>query len=648
MSDLAGAHDDEHGEEVMEEGIVDAALAAGLDASAVEALRETAAVNDLDYKLDRWLVNGRSRATVAMVFENDRRMGRSLRLLLKVPATDDTGIRLTKTEYALHSRAYAEASAEFAKAHLTKPAREPVRLGGGRFLTFQHVAGDDLESVEVLTVLLDSVLGTPSEETAGTACTSAEFAGICGTLVSGVLGGWNGRPLTARGELTVAEFLRLHIQDQLEPGGRLHALSREHRTDLIEIAGESRPLVNPFALARGALFGDRRLVRALVGRTHGDLHTDNALVRVRPAIDAAAFHLIDLALYESEGPVTRDPAHLLLYILARRMDTLSASQREALLDYVLAPDERLAGRLPNWLVEVITSLDRAFLGWLEGSGLQPEWRRQRLLSLAGCAMLFLGRKSTNREDHPWFMRLAARAADRFAAMPGVPAPDPDAAPPVAERPPAWRSLPEPLPVTWLSGLLRPRTAARTAARTAVELHLVPYPPLELPAATRPEALEERLLTAGRDARLFGEEEKVDQEDPAVAAGSSGAGLALTRTGQLSAWTGLPHDEWGPVLDRDDLAERLRTLLDALLRVPRPGSADFGIALGIETGGLVVSAGHAHAPPHDATRPRRMAGPPRLLADEILARHELASRGSEVADALVERLLTAFYRGADER
>ncbi|MFG3248883.1 hypothetical protein [Streptomyces sp. NPDC048187] len=634
----------------MEEAIVGSTLAEGLDAATVEALTETGALHKREYDLYKWLVNGRSQAPVALVDMTDHRARRTQRLLLKVPATDDTGIRLTETEYARHRRAYDEAPPEFAKAHLTEPS-EPVRLGGGRFVTFQTVAGDDVESVEVLTVLLNSVLSTTAEDATGVSCTSTDFATLCGTVVSGVLESWNGSPRTARKKLTVAEVLRLHLHDQLEPGGRLHALSTEHRTDRIEIAGEGRSLVNPFALARGALFGDERVVRALVGRTHGDLHTDNVLVPVpartangrprSPDTEAKAFHLIDLALYESEGPMTRDPAHLLLYILARRMDTLSASQQEALLDHVIAPDARLAGRLPNWLVEVIDSLDGAFSGWLHGSGLQSEWRRQRLLSLAGCAMLFLGRKSTRPEDRPWFLRLAARAADRFVDTTGLPGGTPQAAPPLVVGPPAWRSLPEPLRVTWLSGLVPPRTAARTA----VEMHLVPHPPLERPPATRLKTLREALVAAGREARLFTQDEEVrDDGDPGVAAGASGAGLAVTRTGQRSAWTGLPRNEWGAVLNRDDLATRLRGLLDALLRVPAPGAEQCGIALGVETGGLVVSTGPVHA----EARPRRTAGPLRLPADKVLSRQELASRGSAVVDELVERLLLAFDWGTDAR
>ena len=163
------------------------------------------------------------------------------------------------------------------------------------------------------------------------------------------------------------------------------------------------------------------MIPALVGRCHGDLHTDNVLVRVGLVIDGTDFHLVDLALYEPGGPVTRDPVHLLLYILARRMDVISAAQQSVLIDALLAPERADAGLLPGWLADVIREVDGASLAWLKGTGLQPEWRRQRLLSLAGCAMLFLGRTSTRREDLHWFLRLAARAAAAFlAATTGMP------------------------------------------------------------------------------------------------------------------------------------------------------------------------------------------------------------------------------------
>ncbi len=153
------------------------------------------------------------------------------------------------------------------------------------------------------------------------------------------------------------------------------------------------------------------------GRCHGDLHTDNALVRVRPHIDTEDYFLIDTALYEQVGPMTRDPMHLLLYIVARSMETITApAQQSALIELLLDPVHGPAHLLPSWLSTLIKQVDAEIMAWVEPSGLAQRWREQAALSLAACAMLFLGRTSTRTEDKPWFLRLAARAVARFAAL----------------------------------------------------------------------------------------------------------------------------------------------------------------------------------------------------------------------------------------
>jgi hypothetical protein len=392
---------------------VAAELAAGLGEPAVMALAEIAGASGRVYELDRWLGNGRSRARVAIVRETDRRTGSSRRLVLKRTAPGSPVERLA--EVARQGDAYAGAPGDFAKAHLARPVHDAHRVGDGGWLTFAEIAGDDIERFTELTVLLNAMLDGAAEP----GCDPGTFARACGGVVGGILSEWTGRPRIAPERFTVERFLRAHVLDQMAPGGRLHALSLRYASDEINVPGEPEPLPSPFALARGAYSGGTPVIPALVGRCHGDLHTDNVLVRVSPAIDGTDFHLVDLALYEPDGPVARDPVHLLLYILARRMDVLSAAQQSVLIDVLLAPERADTRLLPGWLADLVREVDGASLAWLKGSGLQPEWRRQRLLSLAGCAMLFLGRTSTRREDLDWFLRLAARAAAAFLAAPAA-------------------------------------------------------------------------------------------------------------------------------------------------------------------------------------------------------------------------------------
>jgi len=387
----------------MSHGQVAAALAAGLGGPAAAALAEFAQTCQRDYELDRWLANGRSRAPVAVVLESDHRTGSARRLVLKVTTA-------AQAEVLRQHQARAQAPAEFADAHLARYAHEPQRVGDGTWLSFQDVAGDDIESVEVLTVLFNAMLDGSAGEAR---CDPATFAGVCGAVIGGILNGWTGRPRLAPERYTVARFLHSHVLDQLAPGGRLLALSARYDRDTIEVPGEPGPLPNPFALARGTYQGATPVIPALTGRTHGDAHGDNILVRVLPEIDGTDFQLVDLALYQPDGPVTRDPVHLVLYLLARRLEVVSPAQQSALITVLLDPQRADGKLLPGWLADLIHAVDGACLAWLKGSGLQPEYRRQRLLSIAGCALLFLGRTSTRPEDHGWFLRLSARAAAAF-------------------------------------------------------------------------------------------------------------------------------------------------------------------------------------------------------------------------------------------
>ena len=658
----------------MRHGPVDEELAEGIGAAAAQALAEIAEVFGREYELRRWLVNGRSRAPVAVVRETDHRQGRSRLLVLKVP-TAERPMR-PWSEVQRHLDAFTQLPdqpRQFANAHLSRIAADPQRAGDGSWIVLQSIAGDDIERVEVLTVLLNEMLDEPGRAR----CTAQTFADCCGAVVSGLLGDWAGRPY-APARLTVAEFLRRHILDQLEPGGRLHGWSAEHAGGEVEVPGEGRPLVNPFALARGAYFGADPVVPALVGRCHGDLHTDNVLVQVRPRLDVTRFHLIDLALYAPADPVTRDPAHLILYILARRMDVLSAQQRSAVIDTLLDPDASGRESLPGWLSGILAAVDGAFSAWLAGTGLQPDWRRQRLLSLAGCAMLFLGRKSTRDEDYPWFLRLAARAADKFvtdlsdgdrngtltaapvAAQLGQRAASRVASRPALEQPPLEQRAAVP-------GAARPAATSRLAGvpgvkfrgRALLEVHLAPARPGD---DAGPDGVNDNpndklndnpngelngeLAAHGRAARLFGPEEDVRAVGDATVATAGGAGLTVRPDGQRSAWQPLPQDGRGAVLDRADLAGRIAVMLQALAALPvTPKSASANLTVAVSPA-VPVSAGSVDDLPRTRREPDSMqpigfvTGVPVSLA-ELAA--EPRAEAPRLADMLADMLMSQHLR-----
>jgi hypothetical protein len=609
----------------MSEELVDGELLKGIGEPAGQALVDAARLMRRTYALDRWLNKGRSRAPVAVVIERDLHAKRSRRLVFKVIVSDPAQPG-DPAEYTRHRAAYEEAPDEF-RRYLTVPEDVPIRVGDGQWITFQSIAGDATE----LTVLLNSMLRVRGQ-TPIVACDSRTFAEACGVVVAGVLHEWNGLPQVIGTRQTVDEFLRQHVHGQLEPGGRLHALSRRHPGTTIELPGEQQPLANPVALARGEYFGGQQIVRTIVGRAHGDLHTDNILVKTRPRIDPRAFSLIDFADYESSGPLTRDPVHLILYILARRMDVISDHQKTALIESLIDPQGTDPALLPPWLQSVIERVEEAAAAWLAGSGLEPEWHQQRLLSLVGCGLLFLGRTSTSPHDHEWFLRLAARAAAAYAELNGTGLAgnaDPAAPTDRADLRIGWRRLPADLPTTWLADM---RGQPRRVAPGTVEVHVVPVDrDLRIPAH-RLLAITEELTAIGRSAGL---------------SAAAGGGLGAQPGGQRSAWTPLPFDDLGAVLDEDDLTARIAALLSAIAQINTQYTGEVGIAVGVATAGLLAEGRVADLPRTQggpAERGWTTRRPVRLAARDALSFTYLDVRPREVAAELAARVITGFRQG----
>ncbi|MEU4744371.1 NACHT domain-containing protein, partial [Actinosynnema sp. NPDC023658] len=343
----------------------------------------------------------------------DRTERRTTKLVLKTVGTAEEPI--AEAEFARHRRALREAPASFAEAHLAALWGDPIRVGDGMWITLQVVAGDGADEIEPMAVLLDHALGRTAEGTPPRRAIDIDpdvFARTCGEVVGAILREWSGSP-HAPDAVGVADFLGAHLGDHLTDPERLLPYVRRYPDRNIVLDGAD-PLPNPLALARGTYFAREPLVHVLSVRSHGDLHSDNVLVVARPRVDSGQFFLIDLAGYERQGPSTRDPTHFVLHLIARNLDDVSTRHRDRLIDLLLDPDDPLAPNLlPAWLVKAVTAVHSACHRWAAGGRMETERRTQALLSLVGCALRIMGRKSTREEDKPWFLRLAARAAAKY-------------------------------------------------------------------------------------------------------------------------------------------------------------------------------------------------------------------------------------------
>jgi hypothetical protein len=392
---------------------IDEQLRDGLGPKKAQALSQWAQMERLRFQLGRWLVNGRSRALVALVTENDEHNRTTRKLLMKVSSVADQAF--DQVEYTRHRDAVKE-SPVFAAEHLAQLVHQPLRVGDGSWITFQTIAGKNFDHVQVLTVLLRRALDRTPDEAGMPQFSAQDIAAACVAVVKGVLHNWTQTPYFGqKPPITVREFFKLHLPlGHLEPGGRLYDRAQLFQGDEVTLPGERQSLPNPYAAGQGRYFGDLAFIQPLRGRTHGDLHTDNALVRIRPELDPSHYYLIDNARYSSEGPLTRDPVHLVLYVVSRTSDTLSDPQKDALIELLLNPATGPADLVPGWLAVLVTGVHKETSDWIEPSGLATEWQDQSLLSLAACSLMFIGRDSVRDTDKPWYLRLGARALQAFA------------------------------------------------------------------------------------------------------------------------------------------------------------------------------------------------------------------------------------------
>jgi hypothetical protein len=382
---------------------LDQPLADGLGPDAAEALRTWAGIRGSRLSLRRWFPNGRSGALVGVVYEDNKYDG-GQQLVLKLDQVDSR--RYDAAEYARHRSAVAEAG-DFAD-HLSELVHEPIAVSDGRVITFQKVVAGSLEDARVLSTLLDAARA-PGKHAARV------LSETCAHVIESVLTEWTVQPHFAK--LSVPDFLAACLADRLVPGKPLHNLVSTTANDqMLPLDREESLLVNPFALfADGPLTAGLTVQAAMTGKAHGDLHTENVLIPVANRQDPGpSFWLIDLARYESKGPLARDPAHLMLYVAARALPDLTADQADVLLKLLLDPDCEAGHLLPGWLVDAVTAMHTAGLPWARGRGLGTEWRQQTRLAIVACALMFTVRKSMTSAEQLWFLRLAAHGATAIA------------------------------------------------------------------------------------------------------------------------------------------------------------------------------------------------------------------------------------------
>ncbi|MGM7442605.1 5'-methylthioadenosine/S-adenosylhomocysteine nucleosidase family protein [Streptomyces tunisiensis] len=209
----------------------------------------------------------------------------------------------------------------------------------------------------------------------------------------------------------------------------------------------------------------------------------------------------------------------------------------------------------------------------------------------------------------------------------------------------WQPLDQPAEVSWRKDLVP--GSAYTSGPSLLELHLVPVPVANRVPAVRMQKLAAELVDLGRSEGFFTSLERVEAHESAEMVVVSvtdprgrSAGLAITRSGQRSAWESLPHPGLTYVLDKEQARERITALLTLLMAVDGPTAPSYAPAAAIENTRLVTVERLSEVNPHSASL-RTTDAPIEALPEEAVTAAVIASRGPELAEELTARLIYSF-------
>ncbi len=306
-------------------------------------------------------------------------------------------------ETARHHDALDDSPRPFAEKHLVPVAFERVACPDGTVVVGFDVAAGRLSCLQLA-------------DLKGQALVDA-----CATVRAGVLEKWTGPRYDKVTGKSWPELLRRELRGErsLRAWGDEHGL-RDAAVRWIHLPPDG-VLPNPLRYdRRGVRVGPR--LDYLTGFSHGDLHAGNVLIPVGPggAPRPAKFRLIDLAAFEKDAPLSRDPAMLLLSVLSRRIDlgpeqgTLPPDQQDALLRYLVSNDTTDLDAVPPVLVRLVDALRDPGKAPFIDTAWSEVWVEQFRVSLLAAALKHCMYRSVGPAGRWWCLRLAARLTHQLS------------------------------------------------------------------------------------------------------------------------------------------------------------------------------------------------------------------------------------------
>ncbi len=377
---------------------------ARLQQPVVAALDRWLEGQDWDLGLRRWFDDGLSGAEVALVTRTGA--NRDDQVVIKFFLAGPAEVRRWKDA--------VRGAGEYADRHLVKLVDDGP-LGpdpDGPWLAVLRIAGGDLVRFRPLQQALRSGDGSAAE--------------TLRTVVSSVLLEWYVQPpVPPATDRTASDYLRSlfgagWLDERLSSGAPLRAwMDRQGIALDAPVVDRPDPLANPVALAVQPGLTDGS-VHVFHGKCHGDLQVRNVYLPIEPA-DPNQYRLIDLGGYAAAAPLARDPMHLLLSVALEwlRSGIRPASPTGRTLIEAIVPTDPT--KVPDSMVayhEVSRAIRECRPPRLEEDGWGADWTGQQLLALAGCGLLFAGRRfrtdgAAVEDLRGWFFDLAAVAARAY-------------------------------------------------------------------------------------------------------------------------------------------------------------------------------------------------------------------------------------------
>jgi nucleoside phosphorylase len=216
-------------------------------------------------------------------------------------------------------------------------------------------------------------------------------------------------------------------------------------------------------------------------------------------------------------------------------------------------------------------------------------------------------------------------------------------PPVEEL--VWQPLNQPLDVSLHKDFFP--ASVHVSGPSILEIHLVPVSAAGRVSAVRMRQLATELVDLGRSSGFFNSVEHVYVHESAEVTAVTvddqrgrSSGLAVTRSGQRSAWESLPKPGITYVLDEEHAQQRIAALLELLNAIEAPASPSYAPAARIEKTMLVTVERLGDVNPHSAGL-RMDDAPIRVEPEEAVSAAAIATLGNEVAKELTVRLIYSF-------